>query len=838
MKNLLLTTFILLIALPFIGQSISGYIYDTENRPIPYANIYFKNTQNGTTTNSEGQYYFQFNNASTNVLNFEVVISSVGYKTKELQIIIDKNEDLIKNFWLETDNIQLEELVIKAKKRDPAYEIINDAIQRKKKWKTQYNSSSVDIYIKAKEVISEKEKRKRKRLEEEQKMQELNETTIDIEKQEEEKQKKQAIRKFANEMNMAEIMLTKHFEAPNNIKEVRTAYKKLGNTYGLFSLTTAHSDFNFYKNLLNNEKLSDLPLISPLHSTAIITYKFKLVETTFEDNKMVFKIKVTPRKKGNATWSGFIWIKDKSFHIQKIDLTIQNSGLIIYNKFRVEQEYQFIKDSIQVLKSQKFTYHSKNKNNDFNGETTLNYDNYIINPTFEKRYFKNEVAITTNEAYKRDTSYWEKIRPQPLTPKEQRYQFIKDSIYAVTHSKHYLDSIDSVYNKITFMDVLWDGINITNRQKKQRIGFTSLISMIDIFEITSLRYGPGMDYFKKWDNEKYIFGYGNLNVGLRNKDIKGMVWLDYRYDPMHLGHFYLYAGNQFEMLVENDALTNLFVRENWIELNETNFGWNRELVNGLNFFSRITFEDRKPIDGYQFGSITEDWFGGNQASSFEQYQSLSLKTRLAYTPKQKYMTEPYRKIVLGSKWPTFGVFYEKGLNNILGSDINYDYIEASISQKFKLGTMGTSSYIAKYGKFTNTKDLRYADYIIFPRGDKYFFASLMQSMQIQDTTLTVTDAFVQMHFTHHFNGAIINFIPLVKKLGLHLAAGGSALFIPESNYSYVEAFAGIERTFKAQRSRYRIGIYAVTAESNYSNIKPRIKFAINRYRLRDNSWGY
>lgn len=833
---ILLFTFALL-PLISISQSISGFIYDSDNLPIPYANVYFKNTQSGTTTNAEGQYFHQFNSSTESILNIDLVISSIGYKTKEIKIIIAKNEDLIQNFWLETDNIQLEELVVNAKRRDPAYGIINNTIQQKKKWKKQLNSSTSEVYIKAKEIISEKEKRRRKRIAEEKKIEAQNSTKIDIET-ESLQTKQREIYKTANEMNMAEIKILRHYEAPNNVKEIRSAYKKLGNTFGLFYLTTTTADFNFYQNLLHNEKLADAPLISPLHTTAVITYKFKLEKTTFENNTMLYKIKVTPRKRGNATWDGYIWIKDKSFHIHKIDLTLTKGGLIIYDEFRIKQEYQFIEDSIQVLKSQHFTYQSKSGKNDFKGETTVHYSNYITNPTFPKKFFKNEVAITTQEAYDRDSTYWDKIRPEPLTIKEQRYQFIKDSLYAVTHSEHYLDSIDSVYNKITFMDILWDGINITNRKKKQRIGFSSLLAMVDIFEIASLRFGPNVDYFKKWENEKYLYTYANANVGLRNGDLKGMFWLNYRYDPMHSGFLSFYAGNQFEMLVENDALTNLFVRDNWIELNETNVGWSRELVNGVFLSSKIIFEERKPINGYKFGSITEDWFGGNQASSFEMYQSLSIKSKISYTPFQKYMTEPYRKIVLGSRWPTFSVYYEKGLDNVLGSDINFDFIASAITQKFKLGTMGTSSYLIKYGKFLNTDDLRYADFKIFPRGDKYFFASLMQSMQIQDTTLTVKDAFVQMHYTHHFNGAIINFIPLVKKLGLHLAAGGSALFIPESNYSYVEAFAGIERTFKAQRSRYRIGVYAVTAESNYTNIKPRIKFAINRYRLKDNSWGY
>ena len=130
------------------------------------------------------------------------------------------------------------------------------------------------------------------------------------------------------------------------------------------------------------------------------------------------------------------------------------------------------------------------------------------------------------------------------------------------------------------------------------------------------------------------------------------------------------------------------------------------------------------------------------------------------------------------------------------------------------------------------------DYKIFPRGDQYFFASLMQSMQIQDTTLFANDLFVQAHYVHHFNGAFMNLIPLVNKLGIHTVVGASGLWIKDSQYQYGEWFGGVERYFKASRARWRIGIYYVDAVSSIGRIEPRIKFAINRYSLRDQSWGY
>ncbi len=70
-------------------------------------------------------------------------------------------------------------------------------------------------------------------------------------------------------------------------------------------------------------------------------------------------------------------------------------------------------------------------------------------------------------------------------------------------------------------------------------------------------------------------------------------------------------------------------------------------------------------------------------------------------------------------------------------------------------------------------------------------------------------------------------------MGVHVVVGASTLYIKESQYRYAEVYFGVEKTFKVQRSRIRLGIYFVEATSNYSKIPPRIKFALNRYSLRD-----
>lgn len=815
------------------SQSVSGFIYDEENTPIPFANVYIKNLQTGTASDAQGRYFFQFNEHGS----YQIVVTALGFQDQEISFVIKDNSTIVKNIWLKQKSELLNELVVKGKGKDPAYEIIRKSIENRQKWNKQIKKSKCKVYIKAKEVISDREKKRRAKKNQQESVIQENENPDVFEK--DDKQNKAEINKIAHGTNMLEINMDRHYLYPNKVKEIRTAFKKYGSSYGLFFTNTIENEFNFYDGLMKLPKLNEVPLISPLNTISFVTYKFELIETHLENGFLVHKIKMSPRKRGNANFSGFIWIQDSTFHLKKVDLNVHKGGLLIYDDFNIKQEYVFIHDTILVTKRQEFNYYSKTNKRKFRGQTIVNYSDYDLSPSFSKKHFKNEVGVTTKEAYERDSSYWDKIRPEPLTKEEQRFQKIRDSIYELTHSEKYLDSVDSVYNRITPLDILWDGVYFTNRKIKRFWGVSSLAGLLDPFEIGGVRVGPNLVYFKKFENEQYFRFDGQVNWSIQqNWDTKGYISSSYRYDPMRSGIISFYGGRQFDLVVINDALSNLFVRNNWIENDFLIFNHQRELINGLFLNTRLSLSERRSIENYNFWEATDSLFGGNNIVPFQTYQTSKIGFRLSFTPFQKFLREPYRKIILGSNWPTFSILYETGIPDLFGSDINFDFVEAEIKQEFQLYTLGTSSYKINAGKFVNTNDLRYVDYKIFPRGDKWFFASLMQSMQIQDTSLFVTDSYIKAHFIHHFNGAIINFLPLIKNLGIKTVVGTSGLYIPEDNYQYWEAFGGVERTFKIDRRRLRLGVYFVDAISNYSIIKPRIKFAINFYSMRDNSWGY
>ena len=823
------------------AQIVNGFVQDENNVPIPFVNVYVKHTAIQTETDADGRYSLRLDPG-----DYEVVFDLTGFEQKTVQLFLSQvDQDMVKNVWL-TNAEELDEIVVRKKRRDPAYEIIAKAASLRKKNDFQFNSCRSEVYIKAKELISEEEKKKRdkareeaKKRKEKQKEKEREGEEVDAQNYDPFREAKEARVKLANSMNLVETQITKDFQYPNKIKETKNAYKKYGDDEGLYYLSTTEEDLNWYQALVSASTLAENPFISPLNPTSVLSYKFKLEEQSMDDqNRFVYKIRVTPRKKGNTTVSGYIWITDQLFSIKRIDLILPKGGLLFYDDFRVRQEYNELNDSIWMITKQEFDYKTRMNKREFNGNTVITYQDFELGVDYPKRYFSNEVGVVTKEAYERDSSYWSKLRPKPLTEEEQRIIAIKDSVYAVQTSERYLDSVDRELNKITFGKVVWHGVGHRNREKKSQFEFGSLSDWFKPFQIGGFRYGPYFWYFKKWENEKAIIVNPDIDIGIRNKDLKGDLYLSFLFDPMKQSKISGSFGRDFDMYTYNDGIYSLFNRANWLDQYFAGFDFSTELFNGFYLNLEGTFLDRRPLTGYEFGTLTEDAVENNVPLEFDINQAVIGVLSFHYTPFQKFIREPYRKVVLGSKWPSFSIYLEHGFKDLLGSDVDFTYLSARISQSVKVRSLGTSMYTVKGGKFLNDNKLTYTDEKIFPRGDRVFFSSPMWSFQLQDTTLTARDLYMELHYIHHFNGALINNIPLLKKTQITMAAGGGGLYIKEYDYLYKEAYAGIERSFRIQRQRFRFGIYGVIGDSNFGRAIPAIKWSVSMYSLREKKWGF
>ncbi|WP_262919306.1 DUF5686 family protein [Niabella hibiscisoli] len=575
-----------------------------------------------------------------------------------------------------------------------------------------------------------------------------------------------------------------------------------------------------------------------------MAYKFKTLKTEKRGNYHVYTIGIKPGGLSNATVSGEIVIYDSTWAIISTRLSFPSYHLPEYDFFEVAQEYEVINNQAWMLNKQVFSYHSNTKRRKASGTTTVNYRDYELHKTFDKKHFGPELSAATRDAYNRDSSFWTSVRTEPLTHKELRLIQYTDSVYVVTHSKAYLDSIDQKTNKANWKNILYKGQTLSYHEKGVRYNLPAIVSTI-AFGFGGLRTQLPFSFYKSDSLRRTVWLHTNVSYGYLNKDINGRIQLNRRYNPFNQGSYSLGLSRDFATIFSGDAWINQLKRSNYYLDNALSAGWSREIINGLYIKTNASMALRRSLAGYKTYSFVDSAFQKvlleptGAAPSFEAYNALYADIELSYTPLQPYIREPLEKIVLEPKWPTFYMKWRKGIPQLFGSQVNFDYNELGIRQQLRMGLIGNAQYNLKTGTFFNTKDLRLVDYKWQRRGDPILFMNPVEGFQSMDSTFATFKRFYEGHYFHEFNGALLNKIPVFKKLGLREVTGAGFLIAPERNLRYVEAFAGIERVFKLPFQNFqkiKLGVYASSAFANQFQAPLQFKIGITSWDTFGNKW--
>ncbi len=792
------------------AQVIAGSIRNEFEEPVPYANIFVQQIRSGTQADDEGRFMLPIDLEG----EYHLVFSSLGYESYSTTILLTDDTTWL-SIQLATAGLELEAITVNASQKDPAFGIIRRVIAHKAAHEAQQQSYRSRVYVKAVETAA------------------LSNTLAPASDSDSQKEIENlpSADPFAQELadakaeenaalqriNMLEMELLLNFQAPNRYKEERLAYQAYGSVSGLFLPIFAQSDFNFYRNMIPLPGIADAPIISPLSNNAILSYKYELKGTTSEQGQLVYEIEVQPRKEGNATVRGTLFINEGSWTINRLRFELPKPTLRFADAFSIEQSYLAVGDTLWRVEQQAFYYTAKQgKKTTFEGKTLLRYSDYEPNYAFPDNFFGNEVAVMNQDAYNRGQDYWAQSRTEALAEKEAKMVHYRDSVQAVHNSPAYKDSIEALYNKVNLLEVLWDGVGVRNYRKKKHFYVGPLASTLDFSPVGGWRVGPYVSNFQRYESGRIWSSSGTLDVGLKNRDVQGNFSTWFRYDPFRQGDVSLSGGRSFESVNQFDAYLNLLKPSNYILHDAIRIGQGIEIVNGLRIESRLEWSDRRPITGYQTTSFLSDVVEDQEELlDFDRYQAFISTHTLSFTPAQRYMREPNRKVILGSKWPTFSLMHRRGWDKTLGSDIRFDYVEAALEQEVILGALGNTRYRAQLGQFVNTDDLRFVDWKRFRQSDPFLYSDPLRSFQLLDTSLTTTRLHGELHFIHHFNGAIINNIPLLKKTRLKTVVGGGLLWLEEGNYRHQEVFAGVERVFKiGARRRLRVGVFGVLADNN------------------------
>ena len=118
------------------------------------------------------------------------------------------------------------------------------------------------------------------------------------------------------------------------------------------------------------------------------------------------------------------------------------------------------------------------------------------------------------------------------------------------------------------------------------------------------------------------------------------------------------------------------------------------------------------------------------------------------------------------------------------------------------GLLGNSQYLIRYGKMLNINNESFPEYFHFNGNNTLFLSSRPDAYNLLNYyTYSTSSEFLEVHFSHHFDGFFFNKFPLIRRAGIQLVGSVNYLTTPHLD-NYIEVGIGVEHIFKIVRVDY------------------------------------
>jgi Family of unknown function (DUF5686)/CarboxypepD_reg-like domain len=776
-----------LISLQSFSQ-IKGTITNAKDSTLAFVNIYIEGTYVGTTSNNDGKYELSVSEKKS----YTIVFKYLGYKTLKKQITITAFPYNL-NAVLTEENINLDEVVINAND-NPANRIIRNTIAKRKLFLEKINAFKADFYSRGLIRIKDAPKKILG--------QELGDLGGGLDSTR------------SGIIYLSETISKIEYQSPDKLKEKIIASKVSGDDNGFSFNNASDVDYNFYNNTveLGNQ------IVSPIADYAFNYYRYKLEGVFYDDRgNLINKIKVIPRRKNDRIFSGSIYIVEDQWAIYALELTItgQQAQIPVADYITLKQTFSFSeKNTFWALISQSIDFRYSIFGIKGDGRFTAVYSNYNFKPNFTKRTFTKEVLSFADEANKKDSIYWNTVRPVPLTFEESNDYVKKDSIQIIRKSKTYLDSIDGVSNKFKIMDVV-SGYNYANSYQHYNLGFSSPIASASFNTVQGWNSNLGLYFRKNYDEfKRYFRANANINYGIADKSLRATASITYKFNNVSRPFLTLSGGvttSQFNSGQPISKLINsvstLFFEDNYMKLYEKSFAqisFSEEIINGFRFYSTLSYEKRSPLfnttdqtfyndsnDAYTSNNPLDDTAFG--IAPFNRHNIFKLNVSARINFGQQYLSYPDSKFnISNSKYPTLYLGYEKGFGASISS-YNFDQIKARLTQGFNIGNKGYFQYNLRAGTFFNADNIAFMDFQHFNGNQTHVSRGnyLNAFNNLPYYSLSTNKSYMEFHAQHNFKGYILGKIPLLNKLNFNMVIGAHNLSTSNNN-PYQEFNIGID----------------------------------------------
>lgn len=750
MKKHLLFSFLLFYVALHGQTKVSGYVVDSQAKPIPYVNVFFANSSEGTISDENGKFYLEADQIYK-VLEF----SFMGYEN--LQLKLDKQSTYGIEVQLEENSSELNEVKIysgkTSKQNNPAIAILKkiwdnkrengldkfDHYQYDKYEKLEFDLNTIDSSLiksrifKGMEFIFD----------------DLDTNNVTG---------KTYLPIFLNEA-ASKVYGSNKLDAE---KEILLGNKNSGfsNNQSLIAFVKdLYADYNIYDNYL---KFFGKSFMSPLSTTGVDNYNYVLTDSTYIKDKWCYNIIFYPRRKGELNFKGDFWVNDTTWALKKINLAMSKGANINWVKdVYIEQEFEVLNDSVFLITKDllmtDFSLNKKEESRGVYGKRTTLFDNYKFNQPKGSSFYDYQPEVFNKKVYNRNQAFWSQNRQEELNKDEKQVYTRLDTLQTV-------DAFKRLYSAGTIL--------ATGYWEQNGWDFGPVFSTFGYNEVEGIRLRVGgRTYFSQNDRWRlqgflaYGFGDDKFKYGVSGK------WL---LDPKT--RLILAGGNRrdIEQLGANLTSTADVLGRNLASSSVLTVGSNISLTN-INLTSlSLSFEAFKNFNIRFDGNFktlrsASDQFSLDYYSNPERTETkaeteqFEVSTIARFSPGRKttgYGVE--RTTVNEDRYPEILLNYTKGLGQITTSDFDYEKLQLYYRQPIQVGGFGKFVSTLEVGKTFGTVPLSLLS--IVPGNQTLF--SIQGTFPLLDFYDFVTDTYASVNFEHNFNGRLFSRIPFLRHLDL------------------------------------------------------------------------
>ncbi len=866
-----------------LAQTLSGTVRDENGDLLPFATIYFPERKGGTATNEDGIY--SINLAAR---RYQTVFQYLGYQSQEHRVDMTKG-DVTLHIKLNPQPIEIESVTVSAKREDPAYTIMRKAIAKAKYHTQQIDSFKTTVYVKGSGRLKGVPFLFRKRIEKELAKEGIDTTTS-----------------FTTE-SVSEITYIR----PNTYKEKVISIRTIGDDNG--SSPQGFIKSSFYEPQVNGS-------VSPLSPKAFAYYRFEYLGDFTDRGYLINKIKVTPRSRGDNVFEGTIYIVDQHWSIHSLDLGTYIWGILfeinqLYQPIE-ENVWLPLNNIFDVSGSFfgfKFEYRYFTNSTDYvislNPDLEVTFD--VIDDKIEreaakaadakldlksddtaieklasgdelsrkelrkllKEYEKQErhdfqqdtlvdvIEVTEyaidSMAYERDSVYWEKLRPVPLTRYEIKGYQVQDSIAVVDKEKR--DAEGDTVN----VTVGTDGSSVHAKKK-------SSFEWKDVIFGGSYKVGDNLRFVHKspllMTHFNTVDGYHTaINLSLRNTSKSKIRWqvspfARYAFSRKAFNYslagklsggpkfekwaavieggnrpFQLNRDNPVDPII-NDIWSILF-EQNYMKIYERDyillgfqkdftpkfkleieFDWskNRNLSNTTDF-TIFNNKNRSYTSNTPYNLEIGD-------TEFPEYKATTIGFGLTFKPWSRFKIRNGRKSIIDKTTPTFNINFKYGVPDLFGSEIDYSQLEIGVTHVFSFPAGGILNLNVQGGIFLHSNATFFPEF-------KHFAGSQIPLTTIDPVgsfrsldyySLSTSEKYVSTHLFYQFRKLLATQILEVRLTGAKEGIFFNSLETPYSNH-YMELGYGLNYIFRL----FRIEYVASFQDFKYTGSGIRVGIAAN-----------